>query len=71
MAVTENAGPGAALSGLFKGCADRGEGRARGAAPRGRRFASTVRLAKSTPEMWVPIFKRNLEHVLEAVASGP
>lgn len=30
-------------------------------------FASTVRLAMSTPEMWVPIFKQNREHVLEAI----
>lgn len=27
-------------------------------------FASTVRLAKSSPEMWVPIFKQNKENVL-------
>lgn len=30
-------------------------------------FASTVRLAKSSPEMWVPIFKQNREHVLRAI----
>jgi prephenate dehydrogenase len=30
-------------------------------------FASTVRLAKSSPEMWVPIFKQNREHVLTAI----
>ncbi len=30
-------------------------------------FASTVRLAKSAPEMWVPIFKQNREHVLKAI----
>ena len=30
-------------------------------------FASTVRLAKSSPEMWVPIFKQNREHVLKAI----
>lgn len=31
-------------------------------------FASTVRLAKSSAEMWVPIFKQNREHVLEVLA---
>lgn len=30
-------------------------------------FASTVRLAKSSPEMWVPIFRQNREHVLEVL----
>ena len=30
-------------------------------------FASTVRLAKSSPEMWVPIFEQNREAVLAAV----
>jgi prephenate dehydrogenase len=30
-------------------------------------FASTVRLAKSSPEMWVPIFQQNREHVLKAI----
>ena len=30
-------------------------------------FASTVRLAKSSPEMWVPIFKQNREHILTAI----
>ena len=30
-------------------------------------FASTVRLAMSSPEMWVPIFKQNRENILEAV----
>lgn len=30
-------------------------------------FASTVRLAKSSPEMWVPIFQQNREHVLRAI----
>ena len=30
-------------------------------------FASTVRLALSSPEMWVPIFKQNRENILEAV----
>lgn len=30
-------------------------------------FASTVRLAKSSPEMWVPIFKQNKKNVLEVL----
>lgn len=30
-------------------------------------FASTVRLAKSSPDMWVPIFKQNRENVLEVL----
>jgi len=30
-------------------------------------FATTVRLAKSSPEMWVPIFKQNHDHVLKAI----
>lgn len=30
-------------------------------------FQSTVRLAKSSPAMWVPIFKQNKEYVLEAI----
>lgn len=30
-------------------------------------FASTVRLAKSSPSMWVPIFKQNQENVLEVL----
>ncbi|HNX33990.1 MAG TPA: prephenate dehydrogenase [Kiritimatiellia bacterium] len=30
-------------------------------------FASTVRLAKSAPEMWVPIFRQNREHILTAI----
>ena len=30
-------------------------------------FASTVRLAMSSPEMWVPIFKQNRNNILEAV----
>ena len=30
-------------------------------------FSSTVRLAKSHPEMWVPIFKQNRENVLDAL----
>ncbi len=126
MAGTENSGPDAALSGLFKGktvllcdleqsapdacktalelfCAvglkfefmsaeqhDRhaayvshlshvaayalslavqSEEKAGYAVPRleGGGFASTVRLAKSAPEMWVPIFKQNREHILTAI----
>ena len=31
----------------------------------GSGFESTVRLAKSSPEMWTPIFKQNKENVLE------
>ncbi len=30
-------------------------------------FDSTVRLAKSSPDMWVPIFKQNREHVLDVL----
>lgn len=30
-------------------------------------FASTVRLAKSSPDMWVPIFKQNRKNVLEVL----
>lgn len=30
-------------------------------------FASTVRLALSSPEMWVPIFRQNRDNILEAV----
>lgn len=30
-------------------------------------FASTVRLAKSSPDMWVPIFKQNKKNVLEVL----
>ncbi len=33
----------------------------------GSGFASTVRLAKSSPEMWTPIFMENKEMVLEAM----
>ena len=46
-----------------------GEEKAGYAVPRlaGGGFASTVRLAKSSPEMWVPIFKQNREHVLKAI----
>jgi prephenate dehydrogenase len=30
-------------------------------------FESTVRLAKSSPEMWLPIFDQNRDHVLDAL----
>lgn len=30
-------------------------------------FSSTVRLAKSHPEMWVPIFKQNKENILDVL----
>jgi prephenate dehydrogenase len=30
-------------------------------------FASTVRLAKSNPAMWVPIFKQNRDNVLDVL----
>jgi prephenate dehydrogenase len=30
-------------------------------------FSSTVRLAKSHPEMWIPIFKQNKENVLDVL----
>ncbi len=30
-------------------------------------FESTVRLAKSSPEMWLPIFRQNREHVLDVL----
>ena len=33
----------------------------------GSGFASTVRLAKSSPEMWTPIFKQNHENILEVL----
>ena len=33
----------------------------------GSGFASTVRLAKSSPEMWTPIFSQNKENVVEAL----
>ncbi len=32
-------------------------------------FNSTVRLAKSSPEMWAPIFRQNREYVVEAVTT--
>lgn len=33
----------------------------------GSGFASTVRLAKSSPEMWAPIFEQNAEHLSQAL----
>lgn len=33
----------------------------------GSGFASTVRLAKSSPEMWTPIFRHNKENVIETL----
>jgi prephenate dehydrogenase len=30
-------------------------------------FASTVRLAKSSPDMWTPIFEQNVEHLGQAL----
>lgn len=33
----------------------------------GSGFASTVRLAKSSPAMWAPIFKHNKENVIETL----
>ena len=33
----------------------------------GSGFASTVRLAKSSPAMWTPIFKQNQENILEVL----
>jgi prephenate dehydrogenase len=33
----------------------------------GSGFASTVRLAKSSPAMWMPIFKQNKENVIETL----
>lgn len=33
----------------------------------GSGFASTVRLAKSSPEMWTPIFKENKDNVIETL----
>ena len=34
----------------------------------GSGFASTVRLAKSSPSMWTPIFEQNQENILEVLA---
>ena len=33
----------------------------------GSGFASTVRLAKSSPEMWAPIFEQNSEYLIQAL----
>jgi prephenate dehydrogenase len=33
----------------------------------GSGFESTVRLAKSSPAMWTPIFKQNQENILEVL----
>jgi prephenate dehydrogenase len=33
----------------------------------GSGFSSTVRLAKSSPEMWMPIFKQNKQNVIETL----
>lgn len=33
----------------------------------GSGFASTVRLAKSSPEMWAPIFEQNVEYLSQAL----
>jgi prephenate dehydrogenase len=33
----------------------------------GSGFSSTVRLAKSSPEMWTPIFKQNSVHIIRAI----
>jgi len=33
----------------------------------GSGFASTVRLAKSSPKMWTPIFKQNKHHIIETL----
>jgi prephenate dehydrogenase len=33
----------------------------------GSGFESTVRLAKSSPAMWTPIFKQNKENVIETL----
>jgi len=33
----------------------------------GSGFASTVRLAKSSPAMWTPIFKQNQDNILEVL----
>ncbi len=37
------------------------------AALAGSGFASTVRLAKSSPEMWAPIFEQNMEYLSQAL----
>jgi len=33
----------------------------------GSGFESTVRLAKSSPEMWTPIFKQNKKHIVKSL----
>ncbi len=33
----------------------------------GTGFASTVRLAKSSPDMWAPIFEQNAEYLSQAL----
>jgi prephenate dehydrogenase len=33
----------------------------------GSGFASTVRLAKSSPDMWAPIFEQNVEYLSQAL----
>ena len=33
----------------------------------GSGFESTVRLAKSSPEMWAPIFKLNKDNIIESL----
>jgi prephenate dehydrogenase len=33
----------------------------------GSGFASTVRLAKSSPDMWAPIFEQNMEYLSQAL----
>jgi len=33
----------------------------------GSGFASTVRLAKSAPNMWIPIFKQNQQNIIETL----
>ena len=33
----------------------------------GSGFSSTVRLAKSSPDMWAPIFEQNVEHLSQAI----
>ena len=35
----------------------------------GSGFESTVRLAKSSPDMWAPIFEQNKENVLEILSA--
>jgi prephenate dehydrogenase len=34
----------------------------------GSGFSSTVRLAKSSPHMWIPIFKQNKENISETLS---